>query len=337
MKKMGLIVKVIAFVTATVVMTGMLVAVFGGFRFEPTTTYHAIFDDISGLRPASEVRAAGVGVGRVESTERLEDNTIQVTFSLADRIPLTTGSSATIRYKNLVGDRYLQLGAGPGGALEADGTIPRTQTKPALDLDELYNGFTPLFQGLRADQVNRLSGSLIGVLQGQGSAVETLLSDLGSVTSTLADRSALITRVVDQLNSALETLTRRAPELSDTIINLQTLVTGLSGDRENLGGSLAGINNLTTSLGGLLAEERPNIQGTVTELGRTAQAINAEGAALDNLLRRLPGYFVPLGRLGANQSAFQFYLCGVRLRIKTPEGRIETPMINSGNVPRCAV
>lgn len=336
MSKIGLFTRVIAFATATVLMTGVLVAVFGSFRFEPTTTYYAIFDDVSGMGSASEVRAAGVGVGRVEDTERLPDNTIKVTFSLADRIPLTTGSSATIRYKNLVGDRYLQLGSGTGAELSAGGTIPRTQTKPALDLDELYNGFTPLFQGLQPEQVNRLSGSLIGVLQGQGSAVEALLSDLGSVTTTIADRSSLITRVVDQLNTALETLTRRAPELNDTIVNLQTLVSGLAGDREQIGGALVGINDLTTSLGGVLADERPQIQGAIAQLGRVSQTINSEGAALDNLLRRLPGYYVPLGRLGANQSAFQFYLCGVRLRIKLPEGRIETPMINSGNSPRCS-
>jgi phospholipid/cholesterol/gamma-HCH transport system substrate-binding protein len=337
MKMVGLITKVIAFVAATVLMTGLLVVVFGGFRFEPTTTYHAIFEDISGLRPTTEVRAAGVGVGRVESTERLPDNTIRVTFTLGDNIPLTMGSSATIRYKNLVGDRYLQLGSGPGAPLSSGGTIPKSQTKPALDLDELYNGFTPLFQGLQPDQVNRLSGSLIAVLQGQGSAVESLLSDLGSVTTTLADRSSLISRVVDQLNTALETLTRRAPELNDTIVNLQTLVSGLAQDREQIGGALTGINGLTTSLGGLLAQERPDIQGTVNQLGRVAQTINTEAGPLDNLLRRLPGYYVPLGRLGANQSAFQFYLCGVQLRIMTPEGRVDTPMINSGNVPRCSV
>jgi phospholipid/cholesterol/gamma-HCH transport system substrate-binding protein len=336
MKAIGpLLVKVLAFVTVTAVLTGALVMVFGGFRLAPSTTYQAIFTDISGMRPASPVRAAGVEVGRVEGAERLPDNTILVTFSVDSQIPLTTGSMAVIRYKNVVGDLYLQLSSGPGPALPDGGTIPTSLTRPALDLDELFNGFTPLFQGLQPDQINRLSSALIAVLQGQGGAVEELLSNLGSVTGTLADRGALISDVVGQLDTVLETLSRRAPELNDTIVNLQMLVSGLSEDRERIGRSLTGVKDLTTSLDGLLTQTRPDIKGTIAQLDRVADTLNNDHAALENLSRRLPGYFVPLGRLGANQGAFQFYLCGVQLRFTTPAGYIFTPFTNSGNVPRC--
>lgn len=335
MKRFGLLVKVIAFVAATAAMTGLLVVVFGGFRFERENTYHAVFDDVSGMLPGSDVRAAGVGVGRVEDIERQPDNTIAVDFSLSPQIPLTTGSTAVIRYQNLVGDRYLQVGPGPGPALAPGGTIPKTQTRPALDLDELYNGFTPLFQGLQPDQVNKLSAALIEVLQGQGSAVDDLLTNLGTVTSTLADRSALIAGVVTQLNTVLDTLVKNAPELNDTIVNLQRLVTGLAGDRDRIGASLGGVDDLTTTLGGLLAQERPDLHTDIAQLGRLSQVIDADAAPLDNLIRRLPGYYIPLGRLGANQSSFQFYVCGVQLRITTPAGQLDTPFINSGNVSRC--
>lgn len=335
MRNVGLATKVLAFVVATIVMTGGLVVVFGGMRFEQSTTYRAVFDDISGMAPASEVRAAGVTVGRVEDAERLPDNSIRVTFSVQAAIPVSTGTTAVIKYKNLIGDRFLQLGPGSGSALPAGGTIPNAQTRPALDLDELYNGFAPLFQGLQPDQVNRLSGALIAVLQGQGSALEGLLSDIGSVTTTLADRSSLISKVINQLNTTLETLTRRAPELNETIVNLQKVVSGLAADRGQIGSSLDGINDLTTSVGTLLTRERPNIKGTIAQLDRFSRTFEADHAELDNLFRRLPGYYVPLGRLGAGQSGFQFYACGVRLRLSTPAGKIDTPFVNSGNVPRC--
>lgn len=335
MKTTGLLIKAGIFATVAVVLTGALVLTFGDVSLGSSTTYRAIFTDVSGMKSGSDVRAAGVTIGRVSRLERLPDNTIEVTFSAQDEIPLTTGSTATIRYKNLVGDRFLQLGPGPGPALPPNGVLPKTQTHPALDLDELFNGFTPLFQGLQPAQINQLSSALIAVLQGQGGAVDGLLTDLGSVTTTLADHTSVISAVVDQLNSVLGTLVDDAPELNATIVNLQLLVSGLAADRGQIGQSLDGINNLTTSLSGLLQQNRPDIQGTIGQLGRFAQTVNSEGSALDNLLRRLPGYYVPLGRLGDNQSAFQFYLCGVQLRITTPAGQIDTPMINSGNVPRC--
>lgn len=335
MRLAGLWVKAVAFGVAAVLMTGVLVSVFGGYGTGPTTTYRAIFTDVSGMPSGSEVRAAGVGIGRVDGLLRLPDNTIEVTFSVQRQIPLTTGTTAVIRYKNLVGDRFLQLGPGAGRALPAGGTIPKSQTHPALDLDELFNGFTPLFQGLQPAQVNELSSALISVLQGQGGAVDSLLSDLGSVTTTLADHSSLTSAVIDQLNSVLGTLADDAPQLDDTIVNLQRLVTGLAADRDRIGQSLSGIDSLTTSLTDLLASNRPAIRGTVAQLGRFSQTIDADQGPLDNLIRRLPGYYIPLGRLGANQSAFQFYLCGVQLRVTTPAGQFYTPFINSGNVTRC--
>jgi phospholipid/cholesterol/gamma-HCH transport system substrate-binding protein len=335
MKVTGPLVKVLVFVAVTAVLTGALVMVFGGFRLQESTTYHAVFTDISGMRPGSPVRAAGVAVGRVEGAERLPDNKIKLTFSTDSHIPVTTGSTAVIRYKNVVGDLYLQVGPGPGRALQPGGTIPDSQTRPALDLDDLFNGFTPLFQGLQPEQINRLSTALIAVLQGQGGAVGELLSNLGEVTSTLADRGALISDVIRQLTTVLDTLSKRAPELNDTIVNLQTLVSGLAEDREGLGRSLTGVADLTSSLDGLLTKTGPEITGTITQLGRATQTINNDHAALENLFRRLPGYYVPLGRLGANQGAFQFYLCGIQLRFTTPAGHIYSPFINSGNVPRC--
>ena len=335
MKYTRLVVKAVAFATAAVVLTGLLVVVFGSVSLQSTTSYRAIFTDVSGMKSGSDVRAAGVDIGRVDSLSRLPDNTIAVSFSVQNDIPLTTGTTATIRYQNLVGDRFLQLGPGPGPALRPGATIPAAQTHPALDLDELFNGFTPLFQGLQPAQLNQLSGALIAVLQGQGGAVDTLLDNLGSVTTTLADHSALISAVVDQLNTVLSTLVKDAPELNDTIVSLQTLVSGLAADRDQIGRSLGGINDLTGSLSDLLTRNRPDIAGTITQVGRFAQTVGLEQSALDNLIRRLPGYYVPLGRLGENESAFQFYLCGVQLRITTPAGQIETPFIDSGDIPRC--
>ena len=335
MKPIGPLVKVLALVAVTVLMTGGLIAVFGGYRVEPTITYHAIFQDISGIQPGGAVRAAGVDVGRVESAARLPDNKIRLTFTVGNRFRLPTGATAAIRYQNLVGDRYLQLGPGPGPVLPPGGTIPVTNTQPALDLDELYNGFTPLFQGLDPDQLNRLSASLIAVLQGQGSATGELLTHLGAVTGTLADRGTLVSDTVRQLNAVLGTLNRRAPELDDTIVQMQTLVSGLAEDRDQIGRSLSGVNELTTSLDALLTQTRPELKGTVHQIDRFAETINSDHAALANLIKRLPGYYIPLGRLGANQSAFQFYVCGVQLRFTTPAGHIYSPFINSGNVPRC--
>ena len=55
-------------------------------------------------------------------------------------------------------------------------TIPLEHTRPALDLDELFNGFKPLFAALNPDDVNKLSFEVIQVMQGEGGTIDSLLA-----------------------------------------------------------------------------------------------------------------------------------------------------------------
>ena len=80
------------------------------------------------------------------------------------------GSRATIKYQNLIGDRYLEISDGPGDPheLRSGATIPRDRTSPALDLDALIGGFRPLLKAIDPQDVNGISQALIEVFQGQG-------------------------------------------------------------------------------------------------------------------------------------------------------------------------
>ena len=91
-----------------------LVAVFGQFRFEPRTPYQAVFTNISGMKSGNFVRIAGVEVGKVTGLHLHRDGTVTVNFSIDRSLPLTEGTRAAVRYRNLVGDRYLSLEDGPG-------------------------------------------------------------------------------------------------------------------------------------------------------------------------------------------------------------------------------
>ena len=57
------------------------------------------------------------------------------------------------------------------------------QTSPALDLTTLFNGFKPLFQALKPDDVNELTLNLVQVLQGEGGTVQGLLQKTASLTT----------------------------------------------------------------------------------------------------------------------------------------------------------
>ena len=91
-----------------------------------------------------------------------------------------------MRYKNLIGDRYLELSGGSNGrgtTLQPGATIPASRTSPALDLDTLLNGFKPLFAGLDPKQINAVSSEIVQVFQGESGTIGTLLATVSSLTA----------------------------------------------------------------------------------------------------------------------------------------------------------
>ncbi len=129
-----------------------------------------MFTNVSGLRAGQFVRAAGVEVGKVSKVTLIDgDKRVLVDFAVDSSLPLDKATTASIRYLNLIGDRYLELRRGDSGQLLATGgTIPLEHTQPALDLDALIGGFRPLFKALDPDKVNRIAQSIITVFRWAG-------------------------------------------------------------------------------------------------------------------------------------------------------------------------
>jgi phospholipid/cholesterol/gamma-HCH transport system substrate-binding protein len=338
MRSRGTTVKLAAFTTVMVLIFGVLVVVFGQFRFTATTTYHAIFTNASGLKTGERVRIAGVPVGTVAGVTVTKDNHAQVDFDIDTRYSLLASTKAAVRYENLVGDRYMELveGAGDPKQLRSGGTIPAGQTDPALDLDALLNGFKPLFRALDPTQVNQLSSELIAVLQGQSGTIESVLSHTGSLTNTLADRDQLIGQVVTNLNTVLGTIASRKDQFSSTLDQLQKLVSGLAADKDPLGNSLAKINTGTAELTSLLVDARPPLAGTITQLSRLSTNLDAGKGDIDSVVSRLPDTYRRLVRTGVYGNFFQFYLCNVIIKFTGPDGKpLSITQVNQ-TAGRCA-
>ena len=174
-----------------------------------------MFTDATGVIKGDDVRIAGVKVGTVKDVEIVDRTRALVTFTVDADTPLNEATNATIRYRNLVGQRYISLTQESATPPLAEGdTIPSSAPQPALDLTVLFNGFKPLFQALSPADVNQLSYEIIQVFQGEGGTLESLLAHTASVTTTLADRDQVIGDLIDNLNEVLDHLGDRDQQLS---------------------------------------------------------------------------------------------------------------------------
>jgi phospholipid/cholesterol/gamma-HCH transport system substrate-binding protein len=314
------LIKLIVFIVVTVIATGTLAVTIGNIRFGGSTTYHALFTDATGVLKGDDVRIAGVRVGEVNNIAVVRQGSrslANVTFKVESDRPVAVSTRALIRYRNLVGQRYLALseGAGSSRPLTENGTIPLRQTEPALDLTVLFNGFKPLFAALNPQDVNAFAMEIIKTLQGEAGDVNSLLGHTASLTSSLADHDKVIGRTIDNLNAVLGTVDQRDKALSTLISELQRFVSGLAQDRQAIGASLTNIASLADTTSGLLQEARPSIRTDVKRLGEVTGTLDDNKAVVDGVLKRMPNKLNTITRTATYGSWFNFYLCDFEGRV----------------------
>ncbi|WP_203337270.1 MCE family protein [Nocardioides limicola] len=319
-RTVGDLVRLVAFITVTVLATSLLVIVIGNLTFERTRTYQAVFSDATGVVKGDDVRVAGVKVGVVRDIEIHERNRALVTFTAAEHAPVTRATEAQIRYRNLVGQRYISLNPGTGETTElVEGdTIPITQTQPALDLTLLFNGFKPLFEALSPADINKLSYEIVQVFQGEGGTLQSLLGHTASVTSTLADRDQIISDLIVNLNEVLIIVADRDEELTDLILAFRELVSGLKDDREAILGALDDISILAVETADLVTEIKDPFINDIRELRKLAGNIDRKSDELDRALQVMPIKLEKVGRTAIYGSYFNFYLCDFKGRVRLP-------------------
>ena len=310
-KTSGDLVKLVIFIVVTTMATGVLVVLIGNLSFTKTRDYKAVFSDATGVVKGDDIRIAGVKVGSVADIKVVDRNHALVSFNVAEDSIVTKSSTATIRYRNLVGQRYIQLTQGVGdlGQLPADGTIPMDRTEPALDLTVLFNGFKPLFQALSPTDINKLSAEVISVFQGEGDNFNGLLQSTASLTNTLADRDQLIGDLIDNLNIVLETLSSRDKQLSELIIEFKDFMSGLVEDKDAILNSLDSVSALANETSDLAVGIRPAFVRDVKGLRKVAGNLNRGRNEIDRALKVMPIKLTKIGRTAINGSFFNFYLC----------------------------
>ena len=330
------LVKLLVFVVVTSMATAVLVVTIGNLGFGSSREYKAEFTDATGVTKGDDIRVAGVRVGTVDDVEIVDRSHALVTFSVDERTNVNGGTNAAIRYRNLVGQRYISLTQEVGATdrLPDGSTIPLSRTQPALDLTVLFNGFKPLFQALSPEDVNQLSFELVQVFQGEGGTLEGLLAHTASLTTTLADRDQVIGDLIDNLSLVLDHVADRDQQLTRLITSFRTLVGGLKKDRFAILDSLEDVSALSVETASLVDGIREPFVSDIKQLRTVAGNIDKNKAELDRALQVLPIKLNKIGRTAIYGSFFNFYLCEFQGRVNLPAG-VSLPVKYQTGSDRC--
>ncbi len=119
-----------------------------GLPFVPTYNIKVALPEASGLQPSNQVRIAGTRVGVVSSLTPYQDPKTGRLTAIAnlkleksvEKLPADT--HAEVLSVSAIGLKYLELEKGTSArTIDAGGTIPASQTREPVDIEELFNMF----------------------------------------------------------------------------------------------------------------------------------------------------------------------------------------------------
>ena len=137
----AMLLKVVLFATLCVALTiGLGVKLANSRLFSHTYVLEAQFDDATGVLKGDAVKLAGVDIGRVESATLDDEGQAVVKFNLDESVELPTDSEIAIRWRNVLGQRYIYVYPGTDSKTFADGdVIPSDQTRDVNDIGDFLN------------------------------------------------------------------------------------------------------------------------------------------------------------------------------------------------------
>ena len=235
------------------------------------TSYSAEFSEAAGLTADDEVRIAGVKVGKVTDVE-LDNDRVMVTFKVKDAW-VGDDSSAVIKIKNVLGQKYLALEPDGRDVLDPAIPIPRSRTVAPYDVLEAFRGLaetsnaidtTQLAQSFEVitetfgDTPDDVKGALTGLQQlsqtisSRDQQLATLLSNTREISDTLADRDAEVVKLLQDGNLLLEEISKRRDAITTLLEGTQELAKELTGlvddNQKQLGPVLESLDQLTGML-----------------------------------------------------------------------------------------
>ncbi len=332
------LIKLGAYFAAAIVAGGLILGTLFGPPVGDTTGYVAYFEDSTGLRSGDQVRASGIPVGEVTSVELVTAERVRVRFSANGDQRITSGTWATIRYADLLGTRYLALSQPDrsGEVIPPGGQIVEGQTRPALSLTALFNGFRPLFAALDANQVNQLSEEIINVLQGQGGTISSLLRHTASLTSELADRDEVFGEILASLSNIMRLTAKHDSDIASMLGSLNHITASLNANGDDIVGALAAADGFADRVARLLAGlDRNHLTENVANLTSVVGTLAAASGDLDSTLKEFPNAFTVLNRITQNGNFVNAYACAVNIEIggETPTVRLSDVLSVTGLPP----
>ncbi|WP_063813779.1 MlaD family protein [Nocardia anaemiae] len=227
---------------------------------------HVEFANALNLPGRAKVMANGVQVGDLAMVRLVNPAAAAPGHVIADvdidrAVKLPTVTTAQLRQNTLLGDVFIELSTPPNGfdkTIADGGTIPITQTKPAVQVEDVMAGLATFVQGGAVQQFQDLVNRMNAVLPEQpadsahiaqviGADFTDVARNLGEVDNFLDGMEANVAMVLDRDRELAGLLNEQGATHVTSALQSLILVLGLTGATGDIVHALTWMTPLVTA------------------------------------------------------------------------------------------
>ena len=251
----------------------VLVIAYLAFSGGGGTDYHLEMKEAGQLVRGDQVQVGGVPVGSVTNIELTHDFKARITIHVDSSLaPLHEGTISEIRVPSLtsVANRYVALTPGPNNrpALPAGATLPASDTREVVDLDQLFNTLNPATRKGLQEFIQGTAEQYAGAGPELGKTTEYFAPSFATTdhffSELVRDQSTFTSFLVESAK-ALTTIAARKEALTDLVEHGDQTFQAIGSQQRNLAHGLRELPGALTQANIVFAEE-PQTLAVLTRL-----------------------------------------------------------------------
>jgi phospholipid/cholesterol/gamma-HCH transport system substrate-binding protein len=254
-------------------------------RYQLTASFGAAGQ---GLQRDSDIKIHGVDVGSVKSVKLVNGRAnVRLELDKGERIPVD--AKATIRPKTLFGEKFVDIEPGPkeanGPFLHDEGTI--TKTLGGFELEQVLTEAYPILKAVDPAELGVILDTLARGADGEGSKINRQIVNWQKVADVSVAHDADTRQFLDDLVGLTDQLASSSGDLVGTADNLNVALPELNAHAGDLTTFLERASSLSGNLADVLEANKPFLDKSVTEGGKTLQLLFDERGQIPGLVRGL--------------------------------------------------
>jgi len=275
------------------------------------TTYSAEFSEAAGLVSDDEVRVAGVKVGTVSDVE-LSGSKVLVSFQVKDAW-LGDRTTAAIKIKTLLGQKYLALDPVGQDSLDPSTPIPHERTAAPYDVLEAFRGLSGTVDEIDTQQLAESFDTLSQTFADTPDDVQGALSGLSRLSETIAGRDQQLADLLSNTRQISQTLVDRDAEVTKLLEDGNLLLAELARRKEAITTLLDGTRLLAAELNGLVDDNSGQLDPVLTQLDQLTSMLQRNQDSLSQGIEKFAPFIRVFTNTIGNGRWFDNYICGLVL------------------------